>query len=127
MEEVVGRIRSIALGGVDHIVEVAFDANITADATVFAQGGSVAAYATAEQNPPVPFWPLAFKNIRVVFLGSDDFPPEVKFAAAHDLNAALEAKWSGFESVQTFPLPAIAETRESIEHRKTQGRVVVVL
>ena len=127
VEEVVDRIRTHAPEGVDHIVEVAFDANIAADAAVLAQDGSVAAYATVEHNPPVPFWPLVFKNIRVAFLGSDDFPPGAKLAAARDLNAALAANWSGFECIRTFPLPAIAEAHESIEHRRTQGRVVVVL
>ena len=92
IEEVVGRIRSFAPGGGDHIVEVAFDANIAADAAVLAQDRSVAAYARMEQNPPVPFWPLVFKNIRVVFLGSDDFPPEAKFAAVRNLKAVLAAK-----------------------------------
>ena len=126
VEEVIDRLRTLAPGGVDHIIEVAFDANIEADAAVLAQDGSVAAYASGDHNPPVPFWPLVFKNIRVVFLGSDDFPPGAKLAAARDLNAALEAKWSGFESVRTYSPPAIAEAHESVEHRKTQGRVVVV-
>jgi NADPH:quinone reductase len=126
-EEVVGRIRALAPMGVNHIVEVAFDANIVADATVLAPGGSLAAYATGEPTPAVPFWPLVFKNIRAFFLGSDDFPPEAKAGAARDLNAALEAKWPGFETVQTFPLTAIAEAHEFLESRKARGRVVVTL
>ena len=126
-EEVVGRIRTLAPEGVDHIVEVAFDANIVADATVLAQGGSLATYASGEPTPTVPFWPLVFKNIRAFFLGSDDFPPEAKAEAARDLNAAMEAKWPGFEALQTFALPAIAEAHESIEGRKARGRVVVTL
>ena len=126
-EDVVGRIRTLAPEGVNHIVEVAFDANILADAKVLAPGGSLAAYATREPTPAVPFWELVFKNIRVFFLGSDDFPSEAKAAAARDLNAALEAKWPGFETIQTFALPAIAEAHESIESRKARGRVIVTL
>jgi NADPH:quinone reductase len=124
---VVSQIRTFAPEGVAHIVEVAFDANIAGDAAILAQGGSVAAYATGAPSAPVPFWELVFKNIRVFFLGSDDFPAEAKAAAARDLNAALEAKWPGFENIQKFALPAIAEAHEHVESRKARGRVVVTL
>jgi NADPH:quinone reductase-like Zn-dependent oxidoreductase len=40
------RIRAVAPNGVDHIVEVAFAADINADIEALAQGGSVATYAT---------------------------------------------------------------------------------
>ena len=119
------RIRTLAPEGVAHIVEVAFDANIAVDTELLAVGGLLVAYATGEPSPPVPFWELVFKNIRVFFLGSDDFPAEAKAAAARDLNAALEAKWPGFETIQTFALSAIAEAHESVESRKARGRVVV--
>jgi NADPH2:quinone reductase len=126
-DEVVGRIRTVAPEGVGHIVEVAFDANIAVDTELLAVGGSIAAYATGAPSPPVPFWKLLFKNIRLFFLGSDDFPAEAKAAAARDLNAALEAKWPGFETIHRFALPAIAEAHESVESRTTRGRVVVTL
>ena len=125
IDEVTSRIRTLAPEGVAHIVEVAFDANIAVDTELLAVGGSLAAYATGEPSPPVPFWELVFKNIRVFFLGSDDFPSEAKAAAVRDLNAALEAKWPGFETIQTFALSAIAEVHESVESRKARGRVVV--
>jgi NADPH:quinone reductase len=125
--EVVGRIRAFAPKGVAHIVEVAFDANVEDDAAVLAQGGSLAAYATARPSPPVPFWELVFKNVRLFFLGSDDFPAEAKAAAAEGLNAALGAGWPGFEIGSRFPLSAIAEAHESVEGRRGSGRVVVML
>jgi len=90
-------------------------------------GGSLAAYATRNPSPVIPVWPLAFKNIRVFFLGSDDFPAEVKAAAADGLNAALEAVWPGFEIDRRFPLSAIAEAHEYVEGRRGSGRVVVML
>jgi NADPH:quinone reductase len=125
--EVVGQIRAFAPEGIAHVVEVAFDANIENDAAVLAQGGSLAAYATGQPSPPVPVWPLVFNNVRLFFLGSDDFPAEAKAAAARDLNAALEAKWPGFENIQTFAWPAIAEAHQCVESRKVRGRVVVTL
>ena len=52
----------------------------------------------------MPFRELLFKDVRVFFLGSDDFPAEAKAAAARELNAALEAAWQGFEIGWRVPL-----------------------
>ena len=68
-----------------------------------------------------------FKNIRVFFLGSDDFPAEAKAAAAEGLNAALVAGWPGFEIDMRFPLAATAEAHEYVEGRRGSGRVVVMM
>jgi len=68
-----------------------------------------------------------FKNIRVFFLGSDDFPPDAKIAAARDLNAALEAGWKGFEIAERIPLAEIARAHELAEHPARPGRIVVTL
>ena len=56
------------------MVEVAFGANIDLDMNVIAVGGSIAAYATDDPRPSIPFWDLLFKNARLLLLGSDDFP-----------------------------------------------------
>jgi NADPH2:quinone reductase len=95
--ELTAHVRALAPEGVDHIVEVAFGANIEADVELLKLGGSIASYATDNPAPNIPFWQMVFKNIRVYFLGSDDFPKEAKVLAARDLNAALEAGWPGFE------------------------------
>jgi NADPH:quinone reductase len=71
-------------------------------------GGSIATYATHVEKPDLPFWPMVFKNVRLFFLGSDDFPSEAKMSAAQDLNSALEAGWSGFEIAERIPLSEIA-------------------
>lgn len=126
-EDVVDRLRALAPDGVDHIVEVAFDANIAVDVQVMAPGGSLAAFATADPSPRVPFWPMAFKNIRLYLLGSDDFPAEAKAAAAQALNAALAAGWAGSEISACFPLNAIALAHEFLETRRGSGRVVVTI
>ena len=77
----VERMKALAPIGVDHIVEVAFGANIDADVAMLKMGGSIGAYATDNATPKIPFWLMVFKNLRVFFLGSDDFPTEVKLAA----------------------------------------------
>ena len=98
--------------GVDHIVEVAFGANIDADVEMLKTGGSIGAYATYNATPKIPFRLMVFKNIRLYFLGSDDFPAEAKVAATRDLSGALQAGWAGFEIGERIPLPEIARAHE---------------
>src|SRR5271155_4272036 len=126
-KELTSRVKALAPDGIDHIVEVAFGANIEADVELLKLGGSIATYATDNAAPKIPFWQMVFKNIRVFFLGSDDFPKETKMEAARDLNAALEAGWSGFIIAERIPLVDIARAHELAEHPVRRGRVVVVL
>jgi NADPH:quinone reductase len=126
-KDLTSRVRALAPEGVDHIVEVAFGANIQADIDALRTGGSIATYATDNSSPLIPFWQMVFKNVRVFFLGSDDFSKEAKMQAARDLNAALEAGWPGFEIGERIPLADIARAHELVEHPLRRGRVVVVL
>lgn len=126
-KNLIERVRMVVPDGVDHIVEVAFGANIASDIELLALGGSIATYATHTAEPEIPFWQLVFKNIRLFFLGSDDFPSEVKIEAALDINAAFEAGWTGFEIAQRIPLAEIAKAHELVEHPIRRGRVVVTL
>lgn len=126
-EETIKRIRTQASESVDHIIEVAFGANITVDEKLLEQGGSIATYATTDSTPTVPFWPLAFKNARLFFLGSDDFPEEAKQAAARALNKALKDGWPGLNVTARFPLASIAEAHKAVEDRTEPGQVVLDL
>lgn len=123
--EMVSRILDIARGGVDHIVEVAFHANVAVDEQVLRQGGSIATYATGDPSPTVPFWPLVFKNVSIHFLGSDDFTPLQKKQAASDVSAALAAGWAGYSIGREYPLEEIALAHQTVEDRSTRGRVVL--
>jgi NADPH2:quinone reductase len=122
-----GRVTTLAPEGIDHIVEVAFGANIERDVELLKVGGSIATYATDAATPTIPFWQLVFKNVRIFFLGSDDFPPEAKIAAARDINGALEAGWSGFPIGERVPLSDIARAHELAEHPTHPGRIVVTI
>lgn len=126
-KDLTARVRGLAPDGVDHIVEVAFATNIEVDIELLKLGGSIASYATDNATPKIPFWQMVFKNVRVFFLGSDDFPKEAKQQAARDLNAALEAGWSGFEIGERIPLAEIARAHELVEHPARPGRVLVAL
>jgi NADPH:quinone reductase len=90
-ESLIERVRALVPGGVDHIIEVAFGANLATDLELLALDSSIATYATDIATPQIPYWPLVFKNVRLFFLGNDDFLPEAKRAATQDLSAAFEA------------------------------------
>lgn len=121
------RVADIAPEGVDHIVEVAFAANIANDERMLKLGGSIATYASNAPGPTIPFWPLVFKNVRVFFLGSDDFPIDAKREAGKDLNDAIQRAWVGLPVGARFALDDIAEAHAFIEERKGPGRVVVTI
>ncbi len=125
--ELPAHVRVLAPEGVDHIVEVAFGANIERDVALLRMGGSIATYATNAATPTIPFWPMVFKNIQLFFLGSDDFRSEAKAAAARDINASLEAGWPGFAIGERIPLSEIARAHELAEHPANPGRVIVTL
>jgi NADPH2:quinone reductase len=126
-EESAARVAAIAPDGIDHIVEVAFAANIASDEKMLKLGGSIATYASNAPDATIPFWPLVFKNVRVYFLGSDDFPLSAKREAAQDLNEAIQQGWVGLPIGARFALADIAEAHAFIETRKGPGRVVVTL
>jgi NADPH2:quinone reductase len=125
-DELIQDLRALVPAGMDHVVEVAFGANIEADCEVLANGGSIAAYATGTATPAIPFWPLVFKNIRIFFLGSDDFPQAAKAAAAESINAMLVGGWPGFRIDKRVSLSNIAEAHEYLEQRHGNGRAVVI-
>ncbi len=122
--EAVGRLKKLAPGGFQHIVEVALDANIDMDEQVLAIGGSIAAYATGAARPAIPFWPLLFKNARILLLGSDDFPMQARLAAAQEANALLASGWQGIRIDRRFALNDIRAAHEYAQ-TKTHGRVVL--
>jgi len=124
-KDLVAQVKAGAPEGVDHIVEVAFAANIDADVELLKQGGSIASYATNDAAPKIPFWQMVFKNIGVSFLGSDDFPREAKMQAARDINSALEGGWTGFEIAERVPLAEIARAHDLVDHPTRPGRVVL--
>jgi NADPH2:quinone reductase len=78
-------------------------------------------------TPFIPFWPLVFKNIRIDFLGSDDFAAEDKVKAAHAVNEALLAGWRGFEIAERSPLEEIATAHERVEAPLRRGRIVLTV
>jgi NADPH2:quinone reductase len=118
-------IRRIAPGGVDRVVEVAFDANVDLDAEVLKNLGTIAAFATGADRPTMPFWPLLFQNTTIRLLGSDDFPEEAKARAAADLTAAAGAGALSAPVAAVYPLERIAEAHDAVDSGSVHGRVLL--
>lgn len=117
-------IRQHAPDGVDRVVEVAFSDNIDLDQAVIHNGSLIAAYATRDDRPGIPFWPLLFDNITIRLLGSDDFPARAKHQAAHDLTAA--AAQLVIPIAEPFPLDEAARAHDQVD-AGNRNRVLVQL
>ncbi|RIX31373.1 NADPH:quinone reductase [Amnibacterium setariae] len=115
----------LAPGGVDRIVEVALDANADLDAAVIRNLGVIAAYATHDDRPGLPFWPMLFQNTTIRLLGSDDFPEAAKAQAAADLSAAAAAGALEAPVAAVLPLDRIAEAHDAVMDPAVHGRVLL--
>jgi NADPH:quinone reductase len=125
--DAVSEIRRLAPDGVDRIVEVALSANTDLDSALVRNGAVVAAYASPQDRPELPFWPMLFANVTIRLLGSDDFPRDAKDAAARELTAAAAQSALAIAVAETFPLARIADAHELVESGHPPGRVLVAL
>ncbi|HET6393928.1 MAG TPA: NADPH:quinone reductase [Blastococcus sp.] len=119
-------IRALAPDGLDRIVEVAFSDNVDLDAAVATVGTVIAAYATRDDRPSLPFWPMLFDNITIRLLGSDDFPAEAKRLAVADLTTAAGEGALSIAVGRPLPLSRAAEAHERVDSG-TRERVVLAI
>lgn len=122
----VEQIRDAAPGGAHRIAEVDFAAHIDVDAQVIAIGGVISAYYSSIDRPDIPYWKLAFADVSLRLLGSDDFPPAVKAEAARELMAALLEGRLRATIAARLALQDIALAHEQVE-RGAAGRVLLNL
>lgn len=120
------QIRRAAPGGVHRVADVDFASHIDLNAEVMAIGGVISAYYSSTDRPDIPYWKLAFSDVSLRLLGSDDFLPSVKAEAARDLTAALlEARLHAAISTR-LPLQDIARAHELVA-QGAGGRVILSL
>lgn len=108
-------VRRFAPDGVDRVVEVAFSSNVDLDAAVVRNGAVIAAYATRDDRPSFPFWPMLFDNVSLRLLGSDDFPLEAKLEAARELTAAAGDGALAIAIADPLPLGDAAQAHEQVD------------
>jgi NADPH:quinone reductase len=110
--------------GVDRIIEVAFSDNVDLDAAVAKNETIIAAYATREDRPDFPFWPMLFDNVTIRLLGSDDFPAAAKRQAATDLSTAATQGRLSIPVREPFDLADAAQAHDGVD-RGTRERVLL--
>jgi NADPH:quinone reductase len=121
-----GAIRAHAGGGVDRIVEVAFSDNVDLDATVAKNQTIIAAYASREDRPGFPFWPMLFDNMTIRLLGSDDFPAAAKQQAAADLTAAARDGALSISIEDPLPLEQATQAHDRVDGGD-RGRILLAI
>jgi NADPH2:quinone reductase len=121
----VTEIRRLAPDGVDRVIEVALSANADLDAQVSRNGAVLAAYASPNDRPQLPFWPMLFANVTIRLLGSDDFPQQAKDAAARDLSQASAQSALSVAVAEILPLTQAAAAHQLIEAGTAPGRVLL--
>ena len=125
-EDPAAAVRDIAPEGVDRIVEVSFSSNVDLDAAVVRNGAVIAAFATREDRPTFPFWPLLFTNTTIRLLGSDDFPRSAKQEAAVELTRAADAGDLFISHGQPLPLERVAEAHDQVD-AGSRSRVLLAI
>ena len=126
-EQVAPRVMEITQGrGVERIVEVDFGTNQPVSQQIVAEGGTIAAYASAaEMEPKLAFYPLMFRNVTLRMLLVYLMDSDRRRRAEADLTRWLEAGALGHAVACTFPLAETADAHEAVEAGEKLGSVVV--
>jgi NADPH2:quinone reductase len=119
-------IRAFSPDGVDRVIEVSLSDNVDLDAAVAKVGTVIVAYATRDDRPSLPFWPMLFDNVTIRLLGSDDFPATARQQAADDLTTAARDGALPIAVGSPLPLAAAAEAHERVD-AGTRERVLLAV
>ena len=122
-----GAIKAFARGGVDRVVEVAFEANLDLDRAVLKPNGAISTYSSGpyDSAPRIPFSPVMRQGITVHFILVYVMPLEAHRQAARDINAALEAGRYRPHVARTFALSESAAAHEAQESGSAVGKLLV--
>jgi NADPH2:quinone reductase len=75
-------------------------------------------------EPALPFYPMMFKNLRLLWVFVYEMPAQAIDAAAHDINAWLETGTAIFPPFTRFPLERLADAHVAVE-KAALGKVLV--
>ena len=112
-------------GGVDHIVEVDFGANLTDSARMLAPHGVIASYASmGEPKPALPFYELMGKNVTLMPLLVYSMPEQAIADAGVDINAWLTTGKAEHHIARRFAFEQLVDAHLAVEAVQI-GKVVV--
>ncbi|HEY6242175.1 MAG TPA: NADPH:quinone reductase [Burkholderiales bacterium] len=122
------RIREFMRGqGLDRVVEVAFEANLELNRAVLKANGVISTYSSGppDSAPRIPFTAVMRQGITVHFILVYVMPREAHWAAARDLNAALEAGRYRPHVARVFALKETAAAHELQESCGAVGKILI--
>jgi NADPH2:quinone reductase len=125
-ENVAERVMALTEGaGVDHVVDVDFGANLETTLAVLKPNGSIATYASmSKTEPAIPFYPLMFKNVRLLWVFVYEMPQEAMSEAGRDVNAWLAGGDAVHPRNHVFTLDRLADAHIAVEDGAI-GKVLV--
>jgi NADPH2:quinone reductase len=129
-EDAAARIKAFTQGaGVDRVVEVAFEANLDLNRAVLKANGVISTYSSGPPGsaPRIPFTQIMRQGITVHFILVYVMPREAHWAAARDLNAALQAGRYRPHVARSYRLDQIAEAHDALESGATVGKILIGL
>jgi NADPH2:quinone reductase len=127
-EDVAARVLAVTGGGgVDRVVDVAFEANLEASLAVLKIEGVISTYAPAAEYPDIrlPFYALFAKAITVHLIFVYGMSRAAHEAAVRDVTASLAAGAYRPQIGPRFPLAETAAAHEALESGKTVGKIII--
>jgi NADPH2:quinone reductase len=124
------RIKAFTHGqGLDRVVEVAFEANLELNRGVLKANGAISTYSSGppDSAPRIPFTAIMRQGITVHFILVYVMSREAHWAAARDLNAALEAGRYRPHVARVFALDETAAAHDAQESGGTVGKILIGL
>ena len=113
---------------IDRVVEVEFGRNAETIAQVIAEGGSIAAYGSAQDmSPTLPFYPLMFKSVTLQMMLVYLLTPARRTKAENTLFRLLQTDSLNFRIAGCFELSECAQAHDLVAKGKRTGAVLLQL
>ena len=115
-------------GGITHAIEAEFGQNADMLAQVLRDNASICAYGSAgNMRPQMPFYPLMFKNIRLVMMLVYLLDEKARTAATKAIDTWLKAEMLDALIALNLPLDAAAVAHEAVEKGGKAGSVILTI
>lgn len=127
-EDVPERIAAVTGGaGIDHVVDVDFGANLKTTLAVLKNNGSIATYASmGAPEPAIPFYPMMFKNVQLLWVFVYEMPQQAMQDAGRDVNAWLLSGKAAHPQYRRFGFGEVIAAHQAVE-AAVVGKVVIAV
>lgn len=124
-DDVAARVRDLAHGGVDVVIELDINANAKLLPGVLRPRGTAIVYGTGAAEGALPILAMLFNQFTLRFFLVYELTAEERAAAIAEIMRLLANRTLINNVAQTFPLAEIVTAHEAVEGGKVAGNVVV--